>query len=85
MKKRLRERGLFPNEGEKSHVLSVYNSERALYLNSEGKMCFDTIKKPMAKLDCLEGLGSVSFVTGAMGFAAANAVINSLLVPDTFI
>lgn len=75
MRKRLRETNDFPPEGVLSGVLAVSSKERSHYLGPTGKVCYDKPEGKSTRLDCFEGLGSASFVTGTYGFTLAAAVI----------
>ncbi len=78
LRKKLRQDFNFPKETEGDFgVWSVWSRERAVYPTSDG--C-TTFKPPgMAKnMDCSEGFGSVSFVTGAFAFAACSLVLKEI-------
>ena len=79
LRKKLRQEFNFPKENEGDFgVWSVWSHERAVYPTADG--C--TTTKPPAGLsknmDCNEGFGSVSFVTGAFAFATSSLVIREL-------
>lgn len=78
LRKKLRQDFSFPleNEGEFG-VWAVWSHERAVYPTADGCVTF---KAPgMAKnMDCEEGFGSASFVTGAFAFAATSLVLREL-------
>lgn len=84
LRKKLRQDFAFPTEHEGDFgVWSVWSHERAVYPTSDGCLTF---RPPgMAKnMDCEEGFGSASFVTGAFGFAATSLILRELtkdLVP----
>jgi len=78
LRKKLRQDFSFPGENEGNFgVWSVWSRERAVYPTADG--CI-TYKPPgMAKnMDCAEGFGSVSFVTGAFAFAATSLVMREI-------
>lgn len=78
LRKKLRQDFAFPREEDGDFgVWSVWSHERAVYPTSDG--C-TTFKPPgMAKnMDCEEGFGSASFVTGAFAFAATSLVLREL-------
>ncbi len=78
LRKKLRQDFSFPLENEGPfNVWAVWSHERAVYPTSDGCL---TYKPPgMAKnMDCEEGFGSASFVTGAFAFAATSLVIKEL-------
>jgi tRNA A37 threonylcarbamoyladenosine dehydratase len=76
LKKKLRTQHDFPRTGS-MNIRAVYSTERAMYPTADGGLCFkkDLDDKGQAKMDCAEGMGSASFLTGAFGLAAAHQVI----------
>ena len=76
LKKKLRREYDFPRTG-KLDICCVYSLERAVYQAKDGEVCFkDALEdKSQAKLDCAEGMGTVSFATAGFGFAAAAQAI----------
>ena len=78
LRKKLRQDFSFPGENDGDFgVWAVWSHERAVYPTPDGCV---THKPPgMAKnMDCSEGFGSVSFVTGAFAFAASSLVIREI-------
>ncbi len=78
LRKKLRQDFAFPGEHDGDFgVWAVWSRERAVYPTPDGCV---THKPPgMAKnMDCSEGFGSVSFVTGAFAFAATSLVIREI-------
>lgn len=78
LRKKLRQDFNFPGENEGPFgVWAIWSHERAVYPTSDGCL---TYKPPgMAKnMDCEEGFGSASFVTGAFAFAATSLVLKEL-------
>lgn len=78
LRKKLRQDFKFPLENEGDFgVWSVWSHERAVYPTADGCL---TYKPPgFAKhMDCEEGFGSASFVTGAFAFAATSLVLKEL-------
>ena len=75
---KLRQDFSFPLENEGYFgVWAVWSHERAVYPTSDG--CLTYRSPGMAKnMDCEEGFGSASFVTGAFAFAASSLVIKEL-------
>lgn len=78
LRKELRVNFNFPGElqGEFG-VLSVWSRERAVYPTADG--C-TTFRPPgyAKNMDCSEGFGSASFVTGAFAFAATSTVLKHI-------
>lgn len=75
VRKRLRQRFGFPRDPQKRFgVPCVYTLEAPRYPEA----CAPRQAGESLKLDCASGYGAASFVTGAMGFAAAAVVVNAL-------
>lgn len=78
LRKKLRQDFAFPSEHDGDFgVWSVWSHERAVYPTADGCV---THKAPgLAKnMDCSEGFGSASFVTGAFAFATSSLVIREI-------
>ncbi|HXH30087.1 MAG TPA: tRNA threonylcarbamoyladenosine dehydratase [Bacteriovoracaceae bacterium] len=78
LRKQLRQEFNFPGETEGDfNVLAVWSHERAVYPTADGCL---TYKPPgLAKnMDCEEGFGSASFVTGAFAFAATSVILKQI-------
>jgi tRNA threonylcarbamoyladenosine dehydratase len=78
LRKKLRQEFDFPLENQGDFgCWAVWSRERAVYPTADGCV---TYKPPgLAKnMDCEEGFGSVSFVTGAFAFAATSLVLKEL-------
>lgn len=78
LRKKLRQDFDFPLEHEGDFgILAVWSHERAVYPTADGCL---TYKPPgMARnMDCEEGFGSASFVTGAFAFAATSTILREL-------
>ncbi len=78
LRKKLRQDFAFPLETEGNFgVWAVWSHERAVYPTANGCL---TYKPPgLAKnMDCEEGFGSASFVTGAFAFAATSLILKEL-------
>jgi tRNA A37 threonylcarbamoyladenosine dehydratase len=82
VRKRLRERHGFPRaQGEHFGVRCVFSPEPPVYPWADGRVCATQEAGSAAELDCENGLGSATFVTGAFGFAAAGEVVRLLTTP----
>ena len=57
----------------------VYSSEQPVYPDGAGLVTHAKPGVPGARLDCEQGYGSVSFVTGAFGLVAASRAVNRAL------
>ena len=78
LRKKLRQEHSFPTEEEGEFgIWAVWSHERAVYPTTDGCISF---KPPgFAKhMDCSEGFGSASFLTGAMAFHASSVVFREL-------
>jgi tRNA threonylcarbamoyladenosine dehydratase len=78
LRKQLRQEFSFPGETEGDFgVWAVWSHERAVYPTADGCL---THKPPgLAKnMDCEEGFGSASFVTGSFAFAATSHILREL-------
>lgn len=77
LRKKLRQDFSFPEEGQDFGIWCVWSHERAVYPTADGCV---THKPPgFAKhMDCSEGFGSASFLTGAFAFAATSLVVREL-------
>lgn len=78
LRKKLRQDFSFPLETEGDFgVWSVWSHERAVYPTADG--CITHKAPGIAKnMDCSEGFGSASFVTGAFAFATSSLVIREI-------
>jgi tRNA A37 threonylcarbamoyladenosine dehydratase len=82
LRKDLRKKFGFPKEGiEPFGVDCVFSTEAPVYPRSDGTVC--TIREPESKLriNCDNGYGTASFVTGTFGFVAAARVVRELAHP----
>ncbi|GEK46690.1 tRNA cyclic N6-threonylcarbamoyladenosine(37) synthase TcdA [Bisbaumannia pacifica] len=74
-----RDYGFSRNPKRRFDVECVYSEEQLVYPGSDGEVC---LQKPGAgnatRLDCAEGFGAATFVTGSFGFAAAARVMARL-------
>lgn len=78
LRKKLRQDFSFPLENEGDFgIWAVWSHERAVYPTADGCL---TYKPPgFAKnMDCEEGFGSASFVTGAFAFASTSLVLKEI-------
>jgi tRNA A37 threonylcarbamoyladenosine dehydratase len=78
LRKKLRQDFSFPQKDESDFgVWSVWSHERAVYPTPDG--CVTHQAPGIAKnMDCSEGFGSASFVTGAFAFATSSLVIREI-------
>jgi tRNA A37 threonylcarbamoyladenosine dehydratase len=78
LRKKLRQEFKFPLENAGDFgVWAVWSHERAVYPTADG--CLTHRPPGLAKnMDCEEGFGSASFVTGAFAFATTSIILKSL-------
>ncbi|CAM4223997.1 tRNA cyclic N6-threonylcarbamoyladenosine(37) synthase TcdA [Vreelandella rituensis] len=74
-----RDYGFSRNPKRRFSVECVYSDEQLIYPGSEGEVC---LQKPgtgeVTRLDCAEGFGAATFLTGSFGFTAASRVLARL-------
>ncbi|MBX2839322.1 MAG: tRNA cyclic N6-threonylcarbamoyladenosine(37) synthase TcdA [Gammaproteobacteria bacterium] len=80
VRSRLRsEYGFSKNPKSRFGVECVYSHEQPVYPDGHGSVTHQKPGVPGATLDCDQGYGSVSFVTGTFGFVAASRALNNAL------
>jgi tRNA A37 threonylcarbamoyladenosine dehydratase len=60
-------------------IPTVFSDEPLSYPTPEGCVTKEPEARPSRPLDCAEGLGSLSFITGTFGFFAASAVVKAIV------
>lgn len=78
LRKKLRQDFNFPEEGKEFGVWSVWSHERAVYPTNDGCLTYKPPGGLAKNMDCSEGFGSASFVTGAFAFAATSLVLKEI-------
>ncbi len=79
LRKKLRQDFSFPKETEGDFgVWSIWSHERAVYPTADGCITHQPPKGLSKNMDCSEGFGSASFVTGAFAFATAALVLKEI-------
>jgi len=79
VRKKLRREYEFPtNLNEPFDVTAVFSTGSPVYPWRDGSVCKNKEEGSALQLDCASGFGTATFVTGAIGFAAAEHVIRSL-------
>lgn len=79
LRKKLRQDFNFPLENEGDFgVWSVWSHERAVYPTADGCITHKPPAGLSKNMDCSEGFGSASFVTGAFAFATTSLVIKEI-------
>ena len=62
-------------------ISCVYTTELPVFPTPDGETCGNTKPESPLRLDCSEGYGASTAVTGTAGFLAASAAIDVLLAP----
>lgn len=85
VRKKLRREHAFPSiMAEPFGVTAAYSTGSPVYPWRDGSVCKNKEEGSALQLDCASGFGTATFVTGAIGFAAAEHVIRTLAdQPDT--
>ena len=79
VRRRLRQEHGFPAGQSAMGVPCVYSVERTVYPQADGSVCeMRSAAEDGTRLNCNGGLGSATFVTGAVGFAAAGFVVRKI-------
>jgi tRNA A37 threonylcarbamoyladenosine dehydratase len=71
--------GFTSNPKRRFGIECVYSSEQPVYPGADGVVTHAKPGVPGARLDCDQGYGSVSFVTGTFGLVAASRAVNKAL------
>lgn len=71
--------GFTKNPKRRFGIECVYSSEQPVYPDSDGNVTHAKPGVPGARLDCEQGYGSVSYVTGTFGLVAASRAVNRSL------
>ena len=80
VRSRLRaEYGFTSNPKRRFGIPCVFSTEQPVYPRGDGQVGHNKPGVPGARLDCEQGYGSVSFVTGTFGFMAAGYAVNRSL------
>ena len=78
VKTELRQKYGFPRGSRRWKIPCVFSSEFPVFPDADGGVCEKAQEDVPVRMDCQEGYGSASFVTGAFGFAAASVVVQHL-------
>ena len=80
VRKRLRDEFQFPREPKKLFgIPCVYSTEPQVFPQYDGSVCAQPQRGSDLRLNCDNGYGTASFVTGTFGFAAAAQIISALV------
>ncbi|MFK8082404.1 MAG: tRNA cyclic N6-threonylcarbamoyladenosine(37) synthase TcdA [Granulosicoccus sp.] len=71
--------GFTKNPKRRFGIECVFSSEQPMYPDGMGNVTHAKPGVPGARLDCEQGYGSVSFVTGTFGLVAASRAVNRAL------
>lgn len=63
---------------KKLNIMAIYSPEAPMYPGANGEVCPHPMNGTQDHLDCEEGMGSVTHITGQFGLMAASVVINTL-------
>jgi tRNA A37 threonylcarbamoyladenosine dehydratase len=78
VRKRLRKEHGFPGDGKPMGIECVFSPEPPVFPSSDGSVCSQRMPAGSGdgtRLNCDQGLGSATIVTGTFGFAAAGQVV----------
>ena len=79
VRKKLRKDVQFPAGDSPMGVECVFSAEPPVFAQPDGSVCENRTASPDGtRLNCNDGLGSATFVTGAFGFAAAGLVVRRI-------
>lgn len=82
VRRRLRREHGFPDGKEPWGIPAIYSPETPVLANADGTICAanEVEQQPgeAVRLNCQQGYGSATFVTGAFGFMAAGRVVRDL-------
>ena len=79
VRKRLRKDHGFPPDGKAMGIDCVYSAEAPVFAQPDGSVCENRAEaEEGTRLNCNGGLGSATFVTGTIGFAAAGLVVSRI-------
>ena len=81
-KKLRREHGWARGEGQRYGVRCIYSTEKPVYPWANGTCSTEPEPGSNLKLDCSSGFGTVVFVTGAFGLAAAGEAVRLIAAPQ---
>jgi len=79
VRKKLRKEFPFPADGSPMGIGCVFSAEAPVFAQPDGSVCENrAANEDGTRLNCNDGLGSATFVTGAFGFAAAGIVVKKI-------
>ncbi len=79
VRKKLRQDYAFPRGRKKFGVTCVYSEELAVYPDEEGEVCSKVDSAVLGKaMDCDNGMGSATHLTGALGFVMASEILKKI-------
>ena len=82
VRKTLRREHGFPSDPASSFgIPAVFSSAAPIYPWADGSVCATREAGSELKLDCASGFGTATFVTGALGLAAAEHVVHAVATP----
>lgn len=78
-RKKLRTQYGFPSS-KRWNIPCVFSAEELTYPTPDGETCNTPVQSENLKLDCSNGFGTTTFITGTFAFLAASQVVNDLTV-----
>jgi len=79
VRRRLRADCGLPADGSAMGIDCVFSTEAPVFAQPDGSVCPRRAEpEPGTRLNCNEGLGSATFVTGTFGFAAAGWIVKKI-------
>jgi tRNA A37 threonylcarbamoyladenosine dehydratase len=63
---------------ESWEIPCIFSRERAIYPTPEGGVCHTAPSGESVRLDCSQGFGAATYVTGTVGFMAAGIVVSDI-------
>lgn len=79
-RKKLRSQYGFPSS-KRWNIPCVFSAEELTYPTPDGETCQTPVQAENLKLDCSNGFGTTTFITGTFAFLAASQVVNDLTRP----
>lgn len=76
-RKKLRSQYGFPNK-KRWGIPCVFSAEELTYPAPDGETCSTPIQNENLKLDCSNGFGTTSFITGTFAFLASSVVVGEI-------
>jgi len=83
VRKKLRMHYGFPRDLKKKWgIATIYSDELPVFPLENGEVTKSPEARPQKPIDCADGMGSLSFVTGCFGFYAAYQALQAVIPPE---